>query len=144
MDWSRHRWQYSCNERSLRWCLWLGTPQWRKTNKTRNTPAFFMDLVHAGDITSRTSQTGILLYCNYYPIVWYSKLRNTVKRWTFDAELFDLRINSELITLIRYKVRIFGIPLEGVDFFCDDGYLYKSSSFTEPQLKRKHQYIFFS
>ena len=57
----------------------------------------FVDSDHAGDRVTRRSQTGILLYCNSAPIIWYSKRQNTVKTSTFGSEFVALRIASELI-----------------------------------------------
>jgi hypothetical protein len=38
----------------------------------------FVDANHAGNIVTRRSHTGILLYVNNAPVQWYSKRQNTV------------------------------------------------------------------
>ena len=104
----------------------------------------FFDSDHAGDKITRRSQTGIILYCNSAPIIWYSKRQNTVESSTFGAEFVALRIASELIISLRYKLRMFGIPILGpCNVFCDNESVYNNSSFAESQLKKKHNSICF-
>ena len=102
----------------------------------------FVDADHAGDRKTRRSQTGIILYGNSAPLVWYSKRQNTVESSTFGSEFVALRIATELIKSLRYKLRMFGVPLDGpTNLFCDNEAVYKNSSLAESQLKRKHQSI---
>jgi hypothetical protein len=104
----------------------------------------FVDSDHAGDRVTRRSQTGIILYLNSAPIFWYSKKQNTVESSTFGSEFVALRIATELIISMRYKLRMFGVPLEGPsNVFCDNESVYKNASFAESQLKKKHQSICF-
>jgi hypothetical protein len=104
----------------------------------------FVDSDHAGDRVTRRSQTGIILYCNSAPIVWYSKRQNTVESSTFGSEFVALRIASELIISLRYKLRMFGIPVDGpANVFCDNESVYKNSAFAESTLKKKHNSICF-
>ena len=104
----------------------------------------FVDSDHAGDKITRRSQTGIILYCNSAPIIWYSKRQNTVESSTFGAEFVALRIASELIISLRYKLRMFGIPILGpCNVFCDNESVYNNSGFAESQLKKKHNSICF-
>ena len=104
----------------------------------------FVDSDHAGDRITRRSQTGIILYCNSAPIIWYSKRQNTVESSTFGSEFVALRIASELIVSLRYKLRMFGIPVEGpANVFCDNEAVYKNTAFAESTLKKKHNSICF-
>ena len=104
----------------------------------------FVDSDHAGDRITRRSQTGIILYCNSAPIVWYSKRQNTVESSTFGSEFVALRIASELIISLRYKLRMFGIPIVGpANVFCDNESVYRNASFAESTLKKKHNSICF-
>jgi hypothetical protein len=41
----------------------------------------FADADHAGNRVTRRSQTGILIFLNCAPIIWYSKSQNTVEQW---------------------------------------------------------------
>jgi hypothetical protein len=104
----------------------------------------FVDSDHAGDKITRRSQTGIILYCNTAPVIWYSKRQNTIEASTFGAEFVALRIASELISSLRYKLRMFGIPLTGpANTFCDNEAVYKNTAFAESTLKKKHNSICF-
>ena len=102
----------------------------------------FVDSDHAGDRMTRRSQTGILIFGNSAPLFWYSNKQNTVESSTFGAEFVALRIATELISLFRYKLRMFRIPVtEPAYVFCNNEAVYKNSVFAESQLRRKHQSI---
>jgi len=47
----------------------------------------FVDANHAGNKLTRQSHTGILIYLNPAPIIWYSKVQKTVQSSTFGSEL---------------------------------------------------------
>jgi hypothetical protein len=102
----------------------------------------FVDADHAGNLATRRSHTGILLFLNKAPIVWFSKRQNTVETSTFGSELVALRIATELIESLRYKLRMFGIPIEGAtDVFCDNKGVVSNTSVPESQLTKKHNSI---
>ena len=104
----------------------------------------FVDADHAGNKVTRRSHTGILIYCNLAPIVWYSKRQNTVESSTFGSEFIALKIASELIEALTYKLRMFGVEIEEpARIFCDNESVVKSSSFAETTLKKKHCSIAF-
>jgi len=70
---------------------------------------------------TRRSQTGIILYVNKAPIIWYSKRQNTVESATFGSEFIALKTAIDQIDGLRYKLRMFGIPLDGpTKVFCDN------------------------
>lgn len=101
-----------------------------------------MDSDHAGDRVTRRSQTGILIYCNSAPVVWYSKRQSTVETSTFGSEFVALRIATELIISLRYKLRMLGIPVLGhANVFCDNQAVYTNVSRPESTLKKKHNSI---
>ena len=102
----------------------------------------FVDSDHAGDKTSRRSQTGILLFCNSAPVISYSKRQNSVEGSTYGSELVALRQAIDLIKSLRYKLRMFGIPTEGpTDMFCDNESVYKNVSIPESVLSKKQHSI---
>ena len=99
----------------------------------------FVDSDHAGDQVTRRSQTGIIIYLNNSPIIWYSKRQSTVEFSTFGSEFVALRIASELTISLRYKLRMFDIPINGpAQVFCDNEAVYKNSAFAHSTLKKKH------
>jgi len=72
-----------------------------------------VDVDHAGNKVILQSHTGIIIYCNFSPISWFSKQRNTVETLTFSSEIIALRIETEQVEGLRYKLRMFGVPLSG-------------------------------
>ena len=61
----------------------------------------FVNADHGGyQVTSR-SRTGILIYVNQAPIIWYSKRQNTVKRSTYGYEMVAMRLDVETIKALK-------------------------------------------
>ena len=61
----------------------------------------FVDANHAADKVTRRSQTGILIFCNRAPILWFSKRQNSVESSTFGSEFTTLKNAVELVRAIR-------------------------------------------
>lgn len=57
----------------------------------------FVDADHAGNLVTRRSQTGVLIFLNRAPILWFSKRQNTVETSTFGSEFVAMRIATELL-----------------------------------------------
>ena len=73
----------------------------------------FVDSDHAGDLVTRRSRTGILIFLNRAPVNWYSKKQTSVETSTFGSEFMALKVGIEMIKGLRYKLRMMGVPLEG-------------------------------
>jgi hypothetical protein len=74
----------------------------------------FVNANHARDQKdTRKSQTGVLILINKAPIHWYSKSQSTVEASTFGAEFCPMRTALEMTEGLRYKLRMFGIPIDG-------------------------------
>ena len=102
----------------------------------------FVDANHAGNVVDRRSQTGILIFLNKAPIHWYSKRQASVEASTFGAEFCALRVAVEMIESLRYKLRMFGIPIVGpTNVYCDNEAVYKNTTIPESTLKKKHHSI---
>ncbi len=102
----------------------------------------FVDASHGSDRATRRSQTGILIFCNRAPIIWFSKRQNTVEASTFGSEFQAMKNGVELIESLRYKLRMFGVPIDGpTNIFCDNEAVYKNTSLPESTLKKKHHSI---
>ena len=102
----------------------------------------FVDAKHAAEKVTRRSQTGILIFCNRYPIIWFSKRQNSVESSTFGSEFTALKNAVELVTALRYKLRMFGVSVDGpTDMFCDNEAVCKNSSTPESVLRNKHQIV---
>ena len=104
----------------------------------------FVDSDHAGDRVTRRSHTGILMYLNKAPISWFSKKQTTVESSTFGSEFVALRIASEQVISLRYKLRMFGIPIQGfANVFCDNRSVFLNASIAESRLSKKHNSVCF-
>ena len=106
------------------------------------TTSCFVDANHAGNVVTRRSHTGILIYCQNAPIMWYSKRQNTVESSSFGSEFIALRVAKEMIVALRYKLRMFGVPVFGpTNVFCDNNGVVKNTSIPQSMLQKKHNAI---
>ena len=102
----------------------------------------FVDANLAGDLATRRSQTGILIFVNRAPVIWHCKRQNTVEASTFGAEIVALKNAIELVEALRYKLRMFGVPIEcPTNVYCDNEAVTKNCSIPESTLKKKHHSI---
>ena len=102
----------------------------------------FVDADHAGDKITRRSRTGILIYLNAAPILWYSKRQNTVETLTFGSEFVAMRQAFEMIKSLNYKLRMFSIPIcDNAKVFGDNNSVILNCSVPESTLKKKHHSI---
>jgi hypothetical protein len=102
----------------------------------------FVDANHAGDTETRRSQTGILLFCNSAPTIWFSKRQNSVEASTFGSEFTAMKNAVEMIEALRYKLRMFGVPIDGpTNIFCDNGAVCSNTTRPESTLSKKHHSI---
>jgi hypothetical protein len=106
------------------------------------TISVFVDANHAGNIVTRRSHTGILIYLQNTPIIWHSRRQNTVETSTFGSEFVALRCARDLIVALRYKLRMFGIPINGPALvYCDNQGVVKNVTIPESVLSKKHNAI---
>ncbi len=102
----------------------------------------FVDANHAGNKITRRSHTGILIYLNCAPIIWYSKAQTTVEASTCGSEFVAMRILVEMLEAVRYKLRMLGIPIDGpANVFCDNKSVVTNSVHPASTLKKKHNAI---
>jgi hypothetical protein len=107
-----------------------------------NTPKAFGNAVtivcncdsdHAGDTISRCSRTGVLVSLTRAPVLWYS---------TFGSKFMDLKTSTDLVKVLRYKLRMMGIPLDVPAHKCVDNIsVVHNSSKPESTLKKKSNSI---
>ena len=89
----------------------------------------FVDSDHAGDKVTRRSHKGLLLFVNRAPVVWYSKRQNMVETSTFSSKFIAMKTAVEQIEALQYKLRMFGIPIEGsMNVFCDNEAVFKNTT----------------
>jgi hypothetical protein len=96
-----------------------------------------VDANHAGNLITCHSPSGILLFVNRAPFLWYSKKQNTVETSTFGSKFVAVHIAVELIESLWYKLRMFGIPIDGpTNVYCYNEAVIKNSIFLESTLKK--------
>jgi hypothetical protein len=102
----------------------------------------FVDANHAGNVITRRSHTGILIYVQNAPIIWFSKRQNTVESSSFGSEFVALRAAKDMLVALRYKLRMFGVPIDGpANIFCDNNGVVKNTTIPESMLAKKHNAI---
>jgi hypothetical protein len=102
----------------------------------------FVDANHAGNVVTRRSHTGILMFIQNSPILWLSRRQNTVETSTFGSEFVAMRTARDLIIAMRYKLRMFGVPIDGpAQVYCDNQGVVKNTSIPESVLSKKHNAI---
>ena len=73
----------------------------------------WVDSDHSGDLVSRRSRTGVLIFCNKSPIIFYSKKQGSIETSSFGSEFSAMKTAVELVEGLRYKLRMMGCPLDG-------------------------------
>ena len=102
----------------------------------------FVDSDHAANTVTRHSQTGLLLFVSRAPVTWFSKRQNTVEMSNFGSEFIAMKTAVEHIEALCYKLRMFGIPIDGpTNVFCDNQAVFKNTSIPDSILKKKHTSI---
>ena len=98
----------------------------------------FVDLDHAVNTVMQRSQTGLLFFVDRAPVTWFSKRQNTVETSTFVSEFIAMKRAVEHIEVLRYKLWMFGIPIEApTNVFCDNEAVFKNTSILDSTLKKK-------
>jgi hypothetical protein len=99
----------------------------------------FVDANHAGNVKTRRSHTGILIYVQNAPIIWFSKRQNMVESSSFGSEFVALRAAKDMIVAVRNKLRMFGVPIDGpANVFCDNDGVVKNTTIPESMLAKKY------
>jgi len=72
----------------------------------------YEDSDHAGDQVTRRSRTGVIIFCNRTPVLWYSKKQTSIETSSFGSEFSALKTAVELTEGVIYKLRMMGVPVE--------------------------------
>ena len=105
---------------------------------------FFVDADHAGESLTRRSQTGFIVMLNNVPIHWHSKNQTSVETITFGSEMMEMNQAADYIWGFRYKLRMFGIPVEEPSYmYGDNNSVLAGSTRPESTIKKKAQSIAF-
>ena len=102
----------------------------------------FVDSDHAGDLLTRRSRTGFLIYLNSAPIYWYSKKQNSIETSSFGSEFTAMKQCTEYLRGLRFKLRMMGIPVEGPSYvFGDNKSVLTNSCIPDSMLRKKSNSI---
>ena len=104
----------------------------------------YVDASHGANKVTRKSHTGYIIFMNRAPILWYSKRQQTVETSAFSSEMLALKVCVEAIQGLRYKLRMFGVPLpkgEPSYVLCDNESAVKNASRVESVLNKKHSSV---
>ena len=126
---------------------WKEFYPWAKDEKPKGMPVplgkpvqltMFVDASHAANVVTRQSRTGVIIFVNSAPVIWYSKKQNSVETSSFGSEFMALKTGVELLEGLRYKLRMMGVPLEGYCYtFVDNKSVVHNTSLPESTLKKK-------
>ena len=96
----------------------------------------------AGNKVTRRSRTGFIVFLNQAPIYWYSKKQGCIETGTFGAEFTAMKTCCEYVRGLRYKLRMFGIPVCQPAFvYGDNQAVLKNTGIPESTLNKKSNSI---
>ena len=102
----------------------------------------FVDASHAANKVTRRSHTGYIIFVNRAPVIWFSKSQSAVESSTYSSEFIAMKTCMEYIVALRYKLRMFGVELDGpTKVLCDNNSVVNNSSKVESVLNKKHNSI---
>ena len=104
----------------------------------------FVDSDHAGDMITRRSRTGFIIFLNSSPIFWYSKKQTSIETSSFGSEFIAMKQCCEHVRGLRYKLRMMGIPVDMPTYiFGDNQSVLANTSHPHSTLKKKSSSIAF-
>jgi len=102
----------------------------------------FVDSDHAGDSITRRSRSGYFVYCNNAMVYWTSKKQSTIETSTFGSEFNAMKLCTEYIRGLRYKLRMMGIACEFPGLiYGDNQSVLSNTTIPSSQLKKKSHSI---
>ena len=78
------------------------------------------DADHAGNIITRRSRTGFIIYLNNAPVYWLSKRQTGIETSSFGSEFMAMKHCCEYLRGLRFKLRSMGILVETPCFVYGD------------------------
>ena len=80
----------------------------------------YVDSDHAGDLVTRRSRTGFIVFLNNAPIYWSSKKQGSCETSTFESEFVAMKQATEYVRGLRFKLRMMGITVNEPAFVFGD------------------------
>ena len=97
---------------------------------------------NAGNLENRRSHSVILIYVNNALIIFYIKRQNTVESSSFGLDFVELRISTDMVEALMYKLGTFGVNLKGpAEVYRDNKSVVTNSSALESFLNNIHNAI---
>jgi len=104
--------------------------------------AMFVDASRVTNLVTRQSRSGVLIYVNKAPIIWFSKKQNSIETSSFGSEFMALKTGVEVLEGLIYKLQMMGVPIEGYCHTCVDNMsVVNNTSLPESVLKKKSNSI---
>ena len=101
-----------------------------------------VDADHAGDIVTRRSRTGFMIFLNSSLVYFSSKKQLSVESSSFGSEFVAMKQCCEYVRGLRYKLRMMGIPCDQPTYIVGNNQsVLSNSSIPELALKKKSQSI---
>ena len=102
----------------------------------------FFDSDHAGNLMTRRSRTGFIVFLNNALIYWYLKKQNSSETSTFGSEFVAMKQAKEYARGLQYKLRMMGITVDEPAFVYGNNQLVPANT-TNPAstLKKKSNAI---
>ena len=102
----------------------------------------FMGEKNAGNNIKRRYNTGIVIYVNRDPTMWYYNRKNTVEASTFGLKFVALKTEMEFIKIMGYKLRIIGyLYMEKLGCTMKNELVVNNYAITEYKLKNIYIYM---
>ena len=107
----------------------------------------YCDSSHGANKVTRRSHSGHILFVNSAPVKWLSRRQQTVETSAFSSEFIALKQCIEDIEHLRFKLRMFGIPLyqdedgDATCILCDNEGVVNNTSKVHSSLNKKHSSI---
>ena len=104
----------------------------------------YVDADHAGDCITRRSRTGFLVYVQNTLVYAFSKKQPGVETSSFGSEFMAMKVATEYVRGLRYKLRMMGIDIRGPCYvYGDNKAVLRNAALPDSQLKKKSNSIAF-
>ena len=102
------------------------------------TMQLYVNADHVGDSVTRRSRTGYFVYLQSALISWYSKKQPSVETSSFGSKFMAMKVATEYIRGLQYKLRMMGIAIKGPCYvYGDNNSVLINSSVPDSMLKKK-------
>ena len=76
------------------------------------TMRMYVDADHDVNLATRRSRAGFVVLPNHAPKYWFLKIQGSLETSTFGREFCAMKVATEYVCGLRYKLRMMGIPVD--------------------------------